>query len=47
MRATETTGFDGVLAGLEAAAEVTRLRLLALLAEAELTVSELMTILGQ
>ena len=36
-----------VLAGLEAAGEGTRLRLLALLAEAELTVSELVTILGQ
>ena len=34
-------------AALEAAAEVTRLRLLALLAEVELTVSELMTILGR
>lgn len=36
-----------VLAGLEAAGEETRLRLLALLAEAELTVSELVAILGQ
>jgi ubiquinone/menaquinone biosynthesis C-methylase UbiE len=41
------TAFGGVLAGLEAAGEETRLRLLALLAEAELTVSELVTILGQ
>lgn len=36
-----------VLAGLEAAGEETRLRLLLLLAEAELTVSELVAILGQ
>jgi ubiquinone/menaquinone biosynthesis C-methylase UbiE/DNA-binding transcriptional ArsR family regulator len=36
-----------ILAILEAAGEITRLRLLALLAEAELTVSELVTILGQ
>ena len=35
------------LAGLEAAGEVTRLRLLALLSEAEITVSELVHILGQ
>src|ERR1700726_2250435 len=39
--------FDAILAGLEAAGEETRLRLLALLGEAELTVSELVTILGQ
>src|SRR3984893_19293856 len=39
--------FDGILAASAAAGEATRLRLLALLAEAELTVSELMTILGQ
>ncbi len=38
---------SAVLAGLEAAGEATRLRLLLLLAEAELTVSELVTILGQ
>jgi ArsR family transcriptional regulator len=38
---------DSVLAGLRAAAEPTRLRLLALCARAELTVSELTTILGQ
>ena len=43
----ETFPVGGLLAGLEAAGEVTRLRLLALLAEAELTVSELVTILGQ
>jgi ubiquinone/menaquinone biosynthesis C-methylase UbiE len=36
-----------VLAGLEAAGEVTRLRLLALLSEAEITVSEFVHILGQ
>lgn len=36
-----------LLAALEAAGEATRLRILALLAEAELTVTELMTILGQ
>jgi ubiquinone/menaquinone biosynthesis C-methylase UbiE len=41
------TSFSGMLAGLEAAGEVTRLRLLALLVDAELTVSELTTILGQ
>jgi ubiquinone/menaquinone biosynthesis C-methylase UbiE len=40
-------GFDAMLAGLTAAAEPTRLRLLALLSDAELTVSELVTILGQ
>jgi ubiquinone/menaquinone biosynthesis C-methylase UbiE/DNA-binding transcriptional ArsR family regulator len=40
-------GFDALLATLTAAGEATRLRLLALLAEAELTVSELVTILGQ
>ncbi|WPP06051.1 metalloregulator ArsR/SmtB family transcription factor [Methylocella tundrae] len=39
--------FDVILNGLTAAGEATRLRLLALLAEAELTVSELVTILGQ
>ena len=36
-----------LLAALEAAGEATRLRILALLAEAELTVSEIVTILGQ
>ena len=35
------------MAGLEAAGEITRLRLLNLLCEAELTVSELVAILGQ
>ena len=39
--------FAATLAALEAAGEITRLRLLALLCDAELTVSELMTILGQ
>ena len=39
--------FPSALAALEAAGESTRLRLLALLSEAELTVSELVTILGQ
>jgi ubiquinone/menaquinone biosynthesis C-methylase UbiE/DNA-binding transcriptional ArsR family regulator len=39
--------FDAILAASSAAGEATRLRLLALLAEAELTVSELVTILGQ
>ena len=39
--------FDAILAAASAAGEATRLRLLALLAEAELTVSELVTILGQ
>ncbi len=40
-------GFASLLDGLKAAAEDTRLRLLALLGEAELTVSELTEILGQ
>jgi demethylmenaquinone methyltransferase/2-methoxy-6-polyprenyl-1,4-benzoquinol methylase/ArsR family transcriptional regulator len=39
--------FPILLGALEAAGEPTRLRILALLAEAELTVTELMTILGQ
>jgi ubiquinone/menaquinone biosynthesis C-methylase UbiE len=39
--------FDRMVAALEAVAEPTRLRLVALLHEAELTVSELTTILGQ
>ncbi|MGH6800218.1 MAG: ArsR/SmtB family transcription factor, partial [Methylocella sp.] len=39
--------FDAILAAAAAAGEATRLRLLALLAEAELTVSELVMILGQ
>lgn len=40
-------GLDGVLSGLRAAAEPTRLRILALCAKGELTVSELVEILGQ
>lgn len=39
--------FSSALTALEAAGESTRLRLLALLSEAELTVSELVSILGQ
>ncbi len=39
--------FSALLAALEAAGEETRLRILALLSEGELTVTELMTILGQ
>src|ERR1700751_5151346 len=39
--------FPALLATLEAGGEGTRLRILCLLAEAELTVSELVTILGQ
>src|SRR5437764_10105095 len=40
-------GFDAVNAALKAAGEATRLRILALLAEAELTVSDLTAILRQ
>src|SRR6185437_6105205 len=40
-------GMETILAGLRAAAEPSRLRLLALCAHAELTVSELTAILGQ
>src|ERR1700738_753758 len=40
-------GVEKLLAGLEAAGEITRLRVLGLLCEAELTVSELVAILGQ
>ena len=36
-----------LITALEAAGEISRIRLLALLGEAELTVSELVTILGQ
>src|ERR1700716_621265 len=39
--------FDAILTASAAAGEATRLRLLALLAESELAVSELVTILGQ
>lgn len=42
-----TAGFDTVLGGLRAAAEPTRLRLLAVCAQAELTVTELTEVLGQ
>ena len=41
------TSFDDALAALTAAGEPTRLRLLALLSDAELTVSELVAILRQ
>jgi ubiquinone/menaquinone biosynthesis C-methylase UbiE len=47
MSAFARASLNVVLAALEAAGEETRLRLLALLAEAELTVSELVSILGQ
>ena len=43
----EAAPLMSILAALEAAGEITRLRLLLLLAEAELTVTELVTILGQ
>ena len=43
----ETITFDAILTAAAAAGESTRLRLLALVTEAELTVSELVTILGQ
>jgi len=39
--------FPALIAGLEAAGEATRLRILCLIGEAELTVSELVAILGQ
>ena len=44
---SDVAPFDQVLSALAAAGESTRLRLLALLVEAELTVSELVMILGQ
>ncbi|RFB79930.1 ArsR/SmtB family transcription factor [Methylovirgula sp. 4M-Z18] len=47
MPAAAHASLDTILAGLAAAGEVTRLRLLVLLAEVELTVSELVAILGQ
>ncbi len=47
MLQTQHAPFDVILGALTAAGEATRLRLLALLAEAELTVSEIVTILGQ
>ncbi len=43
----EMLDLDGLLAGLKSAAEPTRLRLLALLSQTELTVTELTQILGQ
>src|ERR1700758_152942 len=43
----EPISFDAILAAATAAGEATRLRVLALLSEAELTVSELIIILGQ
>ena len=46
-RGNERLGFQALLAGLKASSEDTRLRLLALLAEAELTVSDLTDILRQ
>jgi len=45
--AASPVSFQTLVAALEAAGEPTRLRMLALLAEAELTVSELVAILGQ
>src|SRR3954452_19698850 len=44
---TDKLGFDALNAALKAAGEETRLRVLALLAEAELTVSDLTDILRQ
>jgi ubiquinone/menaquinone biosynthesis C-methylase UbiE/DNA-binding transcriptional ArsR family regulator len=43
----DNAAFDAILAAAAAAGEATRLRLLALVSEAELTVSELVIILGQ
>src|SRR5919202_6511835 len=45
--ARSVLGVDALLSGLRAAAEETRLRILALLGEGELTVKELTDILGQ
>lgn len=47
MHDADTVPFDAMISALEAAGEPTRLRLLALLGEAELTVTELTAILGQ
>jgi DNA-binding transcriptional ArsR family regulator len=47
MLEADRANFDTMLAALTAAGEATRLRLLVLLTEAELTVSELVLILGQ
>src|SRR6516165_12682482 len=46
-RSSAPLAFPALLAGLEAAGEETRLRILCLLEAAELTVSELVAILGQ
>jgi ubiquinone/menaquinone biosynthesis C-methylase UbiE/DNA-binding transcriptional ArsR family regulator len=46
-KASDSLTFDAALAGLKAAAEATRLRILALLGGAELTVKDLTAILGQ
>jgi ArsR family transcriptional regulator len=46
-RSAETLGFDAALAVLKAAGEATRLRILALLGQAELTVKDLTAILNQ
>src|ERR1700733_7040360 len=46
-RSTSPIAFPALLAGLEAAGEETRLRILCLIEAAELTVSELVAILGQ
>src|SRR4051795_5955483 len=47
MHGTDKLGFDALNAALKAAGEETRLRVLALLREAELTVSDLTDILRQ
>jgi ubiquinone/menaquinone biosynthesis C-methylase UbiE/DNA-binding transcriptional ArsR family regulator len=47
LRAVATASINELLSGLRAAAEPTRLRLLALAAQAELTVTEITQILGQ
>ncbi|MBN9444730.1 ArsR family transcriptional regulator, partial [Bosea sp. (in: a-proteobacteria)] len=47
MRQPTTLSSDVLLAGLRAAGEETRLRILALLSEGELSVSDLTDILGQ
>lgn len=46
-RSAESLGFDGAVAALRAAGEATRLRILALLRQSELTVKDLTAILGQ
>ncbi|HET6377759.1 MAG TPA: metalloregulator ArsR/SmtB family transcription factor [Methylocella sp.] len=47
MSSSDLASFDALISALAAAGEGTRLRLLSLLSEAELTVTELVTILGQ